>query len=238
MAALVRDNGNVEAQAALAYVQGMFDWEWSRANATIERALTLEPNNVDARYVDSLLLMAQGRLEPAVAEIDHAARLDPLSAQVHSTYGRVLYRAHRFDQARVRLERSLELEPRNTTTYRRLAEVLDQLGRYDNALALVDMMQTLSGGASTQFHGVRARILARAGRTTEARRLLAHVPSQSPQRAEVLAALGDRDAAFRSLLRALDDRESWPLFIKSDPIFDRLHEDPQWVPLLRRMNLE
>ena len=120
-AALARDDGNVEAHAALAYVQGMFDWDWRRAQATIQRAVALEPNNVDARYVHSLLLMALGQLDAAVTEIDAAVRLDPLSAQVHSTYGRILYRARRFDEARVRLERALELEPRNTTTYGRLA---------------------------------------------------------------------------------------------------------------------
>jgi TolB-like protein/Tfp pilus assembly protein PilF len=238
LAALARDEGNVEAHAALAYVQGMFDWDWDRAEATIQRAVTLEPNNLDARYVHSLLLMAQGRLVAAVTEIDAAARLDPLSAQVHSTYGRVLYRAHRFEDARIRLDRSLELEPRNAMTHGRLAEVFEQLGRYEDAMAQVDRMEALSGRSAARSLGVRARILARAGRTAEARRLLAQAPPETPNRAEVLAALGDHDAAFRSLFRALDERESWLLFIKSDPIFEGLHRDPRWASVLRRMNLE
>jgi TolB-like protein/Tfp pilus assembly protein PilF len=237
MAALARDDGNVEAYAALAYVQGMLDWDWSSARTTIQRAVTLEPNNVDARYVGSLLLMALGRLDEAVAEIDSAVRLDPLSAQVHSTYGRILYRAGRLDEARVRLERSLELEPRNPRAYGRLAGVLEQLGHYDQALALVDKMEALSG-RSAEFSCVRARILARAGRASEARRILAQVPPETPERAEVLAALGDRDGAVASLFRALDERESWLLFIKTDPIFEGLHTDPRWTAVLRRMNLE
>ena len=238
MAALARDDGNVEAYAALAYVQGMFDWNWDRAQATIQRAVTLEPNNLDVRYVHSLLLMARGRLEAAVTEIEAAARVDPLSAQVHSTYGRILYRAHRFEDARIRLDRSLELEPRNAMTHGRLAEVLEQLGRYDDALAQVDKMEALPGRSAARSSGVRARILARAGRTAEARRLLAQAPPETRHRAEVLAALGDHDAAFGSLFRALDERESWLLFIKSDPIFEGLHRDPRWTSVLRRMNLE
>jgi hypothetical protein len=55
--------------------------------------------------------------------------------------------------------------------------------------------------------------------------------------AEVFAALGDHDAAFTSLFRALDERDSWLLFIKSDPIFEGLHRDPRWAAVLRRMNL-
>ena len=78
----------------------------------------------------------------------------------------------------------------------------------------------------------RARILAHAGQTTEARRLLAQVPQDSPVRAEVFAALGDRDAAFTSLFRALDRRDSWLLFIKSYPIFERLHDDRRWDTVL------
>ena len=238
MAALARDDGNVEALAALAYVQGMFDWDWTRAQATIQRGLALEPNNVDARYVHGLLLMALGRLDAAVAELDAAARLDPLSAQVQSTYGRILYRARRFDEARVRLERAIELEPRSASTYGRLAAVLEQLGRYDEALAVVDRMDALSTGPATSSTLARARILARAGRTADARRMLARVPPAAPQRAEVLATLGDRDAAFAALFRALDDRDSWLLFIKSEPAFDGLHGDPRWTAVLSRMNLQ
>ncbi len=237
LAALARDDRSAEAYAALAYVQGMFDWEWNRAQATARRAVALEPNSVDARYVHALLLMAMGRLDEAIAEIDYAARLDPLSAQVHSTYGRVLYRARRFDRARMRLERALELEPRNAGIYARLASVHEQLGRYDDALNVLQQFETIADPASTPLPGARARILGRAGRTKEARQLLARLPQPSPVRAEVLAALGDHDAAFTSLFRALDERDSWLLFIKTDPVFEGLHHDPRWADLLRRMNL-
>jgi tetratricopeptide (TPR) repeat protein len=181
--------------------------------------------------------MAMDRLSEAVSQIDYAARLDPLSAQVNSTYGRVLYRARRLEEARIRLERALELEPRNVRAYGRLAEVHEQLGRYDHAFAVLDKMDALSGLPATQFVVARARILARSGRTNEARQLLAPVPRQNPQLAEAFAALGDHDAAFASLFRALDERDSWLLFIKSDPIFESLHRDPRWSIVLRRMNL-
>jgi TolB-like protein/tetratricopeptide (TPR) repeat protein len=237
-AALVRDDRNAEAYAALAYVQGMFDWDWDGAQATVQRAVALEPNSVDARYVHALLLMAVGRLDEALSAIDYAARLDPLSAQVHSTYGRVLYRARRFDDARIRLERALELEPRNPGTFGRLAEVYEMLGQHEHALKVLDQMDALAASSPARVGGTRARILARAGRMKEARQLLAQVPAGSPQRAEILAALGDDDAAFTSVFRALDRRDSWLLFIKSDPVFDALRGDPRWGIVLQRMNLD
>lgn len=236
MAALARDDGNAEAHAALAYVQGLFDWEWGQAQTTIRRALVLEPSNSDARYVHGLLLMALGRLDDAAAEMEVAVQLDPLSAQVHSTHGRVLYRARRFDDARRHLERSLELEPRSATTLARLAVVLEQQQRYGEALAKVDAIDEIAGDPRV-FSALRARVLARAGQTADARRLLARLPADAPQRAEVLAALGDRDAAFSSLTRAIEGRESWLPFIKSDPVFDGLHGDARWIAVLQRMNL-
>ena len=50
--------------------------------------------------------------------------------------------------------------------------------------------------------------------------------------------LGDRDHAFASFERALDEHD--PLAasgIMSDPILRSLRDDPRWKPLLRRMNL-
>jgi hypothetical protein len=83
----------------------------------------------------------------------------------------------------------------------------------------------------------RARIFARSGRREEARQLLAQLSPDHPARAEVLAALGDHDAAFTSLFRALDQRDSWPLFIKSELVFDGMRNDPRWTEVLRRMRL-
>jgi hypothetical protein len=118
----------------------------------------------------------------------------------------------------------------------RLAEVHEQRGHYDDAIAALDKMDALSGRPSTPSVVTRARILARGGRMKEARRLLADVP-QGSQRAAVLPALGDHDAAFTSLSHGLDRREAGVLFLKSDPNFDGLHGDARWAAVLRRMNL-
>jgi hypothetical protein len=36
---------------------------------------------------------------------------------------------------------------------------------------------------------------------------------------------------------AIDRRDEWPIFIKRDPLYDDLHDDPRWDALLQRMNL-
>ena len=239
MAALARDDGNVEAHAALAYVQGMFDWDWSRAQATIQRAVTLEPNERRCAV----------RAQPA-PDGAGAPRRGSVRDRLRRTGGPVI-RSGALDIRSGPLPRTPvrggSRSP-GAVSRARAAEYDDVRSTRGGAGAIGALRQgarrwwtrceALSGGSTTPFSWLRARILARAGRTTEARRLLAQVPPQSPQRAEVLAALADHDAAFTSLFRALEERESWLLFIKSDPIFEPLHGDPRWTAVLRRMNLD
>jgi tetratricopeptide (TPR) repeat protein len=56
--------------------------------------------------------------------------------------------------------------------------------------------------------------------------------------AYICTALGDRDAAFENLDRAVADRDPNILGLKSNPIFDGLREDPRYHALLRKMQLE
>jgi TolB-like protein/Tfp pilus assembly protein PilF len=230
--ALELDDRLAEAYAAQAYVEGMFDWDWTTAERTIRHAVELDPNSLDAHYVYALLLMALGRLPEATTQIEHAAQLDPLSAQVHSTFGRILYRARKFDEAILRLNRAIELEPRNAVAYGRLGDVFDQMGKYADALAFYEKTQAVQGNPGSDSADI-ARVYARMGRRSEARQMLKRLGDRS---ADVYTALGDKDAAFRLLFKSVDERISWPIFIKADPLFESLHSDPRWTELLRRMN--
>ena len=56
------------------------------------------------------------------------------------------------------------------------------------------------------------------------------------QIAGAYTALGDKDQAFKILEKGVDERSSLLVFIKEDPDFEKLHSDPRWKTLLRRMN--
>jgi tetratricopeptide (TPR) repeat protein len=228
--ALARDDRLAEAYAAKAYVQGVFDWDWTGAETTIRRGLAAEPNSLEARYVYALLLMAMGRLDESIEQIEEAARLDPLSAQVQSTFGRILYRARRYGDAVERLGRAIELEPRNAQTFARLGDVYVELERYDEALAAFDRARMLDS-VSLDYRPRVARAYARMGREREAREQLRDLT------AVVLVALGDPDQALALLFKAVERRDDWPIFILRDPAYDGLHADPRWSELLRHMNL-
>jgi TolB-like protein/Tfp pilus assembly protein PilF len=231
--ALLLDDSLPEAHAHMAYLQGMFDWRWQEAEATVRRAVTLGPNSVDASYVYAVLLMALGRRAEAIEWADRAVRLDPLSAVTHSMAGRTRYRARQFAEAVAPLRRAIELEPANPLSIQRLGDVYLQMGRYSEAQALY----AKAAGLGVEADGRRALLYARMGRRDEAQAILRQVPPEK-RWPTVVVALGDHDGAFDLLFKAIDSRSESLLYIKDDPLYQPLHTDVRWPHLLERMNLQ
>jgi hypothetical protein len=50
--------------------------------------------------------------------------------------------------------------------------------------------------------------------------------------------LGDKDAAFLSLGKAIDERSAKLIWLNADPIYDDLHSDPRFTELLHRIGLQ
>jgi adenylate cyclase len=149
--------------------------------------------------------------------------------------GRFLYRARRYEEAVPHLKQAVELEPRSVGASFRLGDVYAQLGRYDEAIAVFHKGRELTRDERTFRAGI-ARVHALAGRQREARQMISAVKPPPILAAGVYAALGDKDAAFRILEKAIEERDSLLVNIKEDPPLENLHSDPRWTALLRRMN--
>ena len=53
----------------------------------------------------------------------------------------------------------------------------------------------------------------------------------------VYAFLGDKDSAFEWLERAYEERNGTLAFLKTDVAMDNLKDDPRFVDLMRRLDL-
>jgi len=234
--ALELDDRLTEAYVARGYLQYTYDWDWAGAENTLKHALELDPNNLDGHFYYSLLLMTLGRFPEALAEVHAAEQLDPLSHQVQSTKGKILCLTGRHDEAEERLRQAMEREPRSANAHHRLGEVYEHTRRYDEALALYDKARILRGNPphTKAFRATLARVYAWMGRRNEAKRLLADLGDDGPAAAYV--ALEERDAAFKILFQAVDERKDHVVMVRSNPQFASLHSDPRWKELLRRMN--
>ena len=237
--ALELDDRLAEAYVARGHLQFFHDWDWKGAENSIMRALELDPNNLEAHFHYSLLHLAVGRFAEAIAEIQTAEQLDPLSHQVQVNFGRILLHAGKLEEALRRVKQAIEREPRSSNAHVRLAEVYEAMGRYPEALETHEKVRVLRGDGLDNpiFRLSVAKVYARMGKSSEAKRMLKGLKKEVPRGgAGAYAALGDKDEAFRLLFNMVEKREGGNVFIGTDPQFASLHSDPRWGELLRRMN--
>ena len=241
--ALELDDRLSAAHTSWGNVKATRDWDWASAEAEYRRAIELDPGNLQARHLYAVLLMALGRHADAVAEMEHAEAIDPMSSAIQSTFGRVLYRARRYDDAVPHLQRAIDLDPRNFGAYGRLCDVYEQQDRLEEAISMCQQADQLrQGSMAVRYSPALARLFARSGRRREALAMMETI-GREPQAvtrateiASAYAAFGDRDQAFAWLNRGVDARVLM-IFVKTEPKLDRLHDDPRWALLLRRLNL-
>ena len=121
-----------------------------------------------------------------------------------------------------------------------LAETYRAKGMFTEALAEYGRAEDLGWHAARTG---RALTLAQMGNAAEARRLARELEEESTRQyvapdwiAVVYVQLGDKEAAFSWLQRALEARSMW-VASKNLPDWDPIRGDPRFAAILRRMGL-
>ena len=241
--ALAIDETLAEAHTSLGWVLFIYEWDWEAATREFRRALELNPRYATARQWHSWSLMAQGRLEEAIAEGRIALELDPASVSIRRSLGWLLYYARQYEAAAEQLRRAVELNPTAEETHRILGLVRLQQGK----LAEAELAFREAIALSTELAYARAGLAqtaARAGRTAEARAILDYLYTEAKVRyvspvtfVTVHLGLGEMDQAFAWLERAREERRGWLCYLKVEPLLDEVRGDPRFGRLLEAMRL-
>lgn len=134
-----------EAHVSCAQVRMFFDWDWKRAQLTIDRALSLSPNFADVYTAQASLLFIVGRYEAALKACLDAIALDPLSVRANLNYAACLYASRDFEAALEQCWKILMLIPLLAPAQFLLGLTYEQLGMYDEALVEFRNAQACSG---------------------------------------------------------------------------------------------
>ncbi len=184
-----------------------------------------------------------GRLGEASAEIRRAQELDPLSLIINFNAGEISTYAHKYDQAIEQFNKIIELDPNFSLGHQGLAWAYEQAGRYEEAIIESQKAAALSAGRTAALAAL-GYAFAVSGKKSEARKVLDDLKRRSSQGyvdpyylTEVYAGLGDKDQTFMWLERAYQDRSSWLVYLKTDPIFNTLRSDPRFQDLMYRVSL-
>ncbi len=173
--------------------------------------------------------------------LEHAQRareLDPLSMVIGANLGHILLYTREYDRSIETLRETLELYPSFATAQSFLARAYTAKGMHKEAVEVSERRARTDPESFGRMVGL-AEAYAGAGRREDALRILEEVrvsAVDSMDVAYVYAALGDADAAFEWLERAYEERDFLLSFFLTNPVFARLHSDPRFQDLLRRMN--
>ena len=226
-----------EAHAALGWQEFWFGWNWPAAEASLRRAIALDPNYANARRSLGHVLSNSGRHSEALAEMARARELDPFSPLMHGLSAQTAYNARNFPLAERHARQSLAIDPNFWGGYVNLGQALAGQGRYEEALVAIAEGYRLAGNAKGLTR--RAYVLGRMGRTAEAKELLGELeeaarPVPPYEIAAVHAGLGDANRAFAWLEKAYAARDANLVFLPVDPKMDPIRGDARFQALLDR----
>ena len=241
--ALELDPDLAEANTALGKVYTWYDWDFTRGELALRRAVASNPNYTDAHWALGTLLPAVGRLDEGIREMRAAQKLDPLSPTFSQWLARFLLYQRRSEDAVQESLHTLELDPEYARGHMTLGLARMQL-EGPNA-GLESLRHSAEMSWSPSFRAFLAYGLAAAGQEAESRRVLEELDSEGRDnyvRAEFLAAvhgaLGDSDEAFRQLDRAYADRSAGLIYLHLDPLFYSLRDDPRFKVLVDKIGLQ
>jgi TolB-like protein/Tfp pilus assembly protein PilF len=238
--ALQLDDTLSEAYTARGTAWTMYERDWSAAEQDFQRAIRLNPNDVDAHHGYAEHLTNIGRAEGAIAEMKRARELDPLSLPVNATLGRTYRDARRDEEADVQCRKTVELDPDFALGHWCLGVTGVAEKRYTEAVT--EMQRANALGAAPLYTCGLGYAYAVSGDRTRAKATIEALKKRPDNVympayfiASIYGALDEKDLAFAWLQRAYAARDPQLTYLLLDPFIDPLRSDPRFDPLLRQV---
>ncbi len=243
MKALELDDTLAEAHASMAGILYDFDWEWSRAEAKLRRAVELNPNYATARHWLCIDLAAQGKHDEAISQIRMALELDPLSKVIRVTVAAAYWEAHRDDEAIEELKRAIEADADFYNFHDYLGMIYAKIGRAEEGIVELEKAVSL-GGKMLSLKADLGYAYARAGKRTETQEVLEELRRASKNKyvsplyfAQVYVGLGEVEGSLAWIEKAFQERA--PDFISqvTGPIYNELRSSPRFMTIIGKLGL-
>lgn len=236
------DDALAEAHGSLAVSMFWYDWNWAAAEEQNKRALELNPNSSITLVCYAHLLSNIGRHAEALSVIKRATEIDPLNPFANSLEGQFLLHAGRTDEALAKLQKTFELDPNFFFPHMFAVSVYYEKGMYAEALVEGRLAKELSPNQTTS-DAYSSYALVKSGKREEARAVLDGLLKKSTERfvppshiALIYNGLGETDKTYEWLERAFEQRDPKMAFLKVEPKWNNLRNEPRFIDLVSRMN--
>jgi TolB-like protein/DNA-binding winged helix-turn-helix (wHTH) protein/Flp pilus assembly protein TadD len=234
--ALALNPSLAEAHAQMGRIQQQVDFDWVGADASIQRALALEPGDPEFVRLAAFSATILGRLDAAPPLNRRAVKLDPLNADSWEQLAETEFFMGRLDEAVADSKKALELNPDVVAAHKILSQVYVIQGRPQDALPEIKLVR---------YDLVRAFLYPIAYYALDRKQesdaalneFIAKFHAGSAyQIAEVYAFRNQSDESFEWLDRAYAQRDSGLIMTKVEPLLKSLHSDPRYAAFLKKLN--
>ena len=236
--ALALNPNLAEAHTQMGRIKQQVDFDWAGADASIQRAVALDPGNPEVvRMAAGSAAAMLGRFDDALPLNRRAVDLDPLNADSWESLAETEFFMGQLDQAAAHCKKALELNPDVLAANMVLSQIYVMQGRPHDALPEIELMRSdpyRAGLYSIAYYAL--------GRKKESDAALSELITKyhaggAYQIAEVYAFRNQPEQAFEWLDRAYAQHDGGLIVTKVDPLLKNLHGDPRFATLLKKLNL-
>jgi TolB-like protein len=230
--------GLPDAVAALGTWQFHCEENYAAAEQSFNRAIRSNPAQIEVYLLYGGLLDATGRHEKAIEVKRRAISIDPTSITAHMFMSLSYYNLRRYDEAMEWIHKAIDLDPQNSVLHFHAAAIQYASGNYEGWAVSVSRAAHLFDGTPEQFttaykHG---------GRLAVFRAVLAATKDPCGKLplfgAFLHSQLGDNNQAFSCLTRAREEHDGSIHYLRVNPAWDRLRDDPRFMAMLSRTGLK
>jgi TolB-like protein len=222
------------AHAGLGWLALKYDHDLAAAAPHFEQALALSPNDMDILSLAFELSRALGRVDLEVPLGEYFVTRDPLNPGTHIFLGNAYFNAGRWEDAITSLRTALKLDPTRVFQHERIGDALLLSSDYEGALSEYEKLPQgpgRLGGLACAYHDL--------GQAKESDAALSELIEKHKNWATAIALAftyrGENDRAFEWLEKAVVNRDSELSSLPSNLWFKNLHDDPRWLPFLRKI---
>ena len=235
--ALQLDPNLAEAYSFLGWIKWSYDWDWSGAEESYHRALTLEPENASVIRNLAALESTLGRFKKAIELTRHSIELNPVSSSGYNNLGLYSWYAGLLVESVKAHRKCLELNPQYPGAHTFIGRVYLLEGQLNSALIEIgketDPFWQLYGFALVNYT---------LGKKNESDIELTTLIKKDQydsayQIAEIYAYRGEKDKAFDWLERAYNQRDGGLVAIKGDPLLHNIEKNSRYKAFIEKMKL-
>ena len=232
--ALQLNDSLAEAYVAMAFLRMDAPEPRAQRKALLEKAIDLSPYLANARVRYAWVLL-QESVDAAVEQMRLAQQYDPLSAVTNGALCNVLIFQKNYEEAIGFCEKSVQIDAGLPVSRELLAMDYYALGRHDDAIRQIKKrIDETEGSEKWSATGSLAFYLAKAGRTTEAEKLLSKIKEAQKEYPDLLTdltlisyAMGRPDEGFEYFKKAFELPSFGGGMFRFAPTWEDARQDPR-----------